>query len=281
MCLCTASPSEICAVRHQIGAHDEMSPCKAKFDTDQSDVSTTSPEFGNVKWSPILVLIIFTVYQLAWNATAIWRPLFQSICDTWYRGVAPSIVTEFSSLVLSFTIKGGTVLAIAVALMVSRTPPAAIGINRAKDSRKRLSFVLPALWLFTIVVATYKSMSVQTCSIEKGGSPLPGDSVRALVVATFVLRTVAGPICEEVIFRAFIFLTARRYLKLPLAVLVSALIFGAIHYNGGLQQQTIAFFLGVLFCWFYERCQSLPQVILLHSTINVWRVILALSQGHL
>lgn len=85
-----------------------------------------------------------------------------------------------------------------------------------------------------------------------------------------VLVVLVAPLAEELFFRGFCFRAVRnRFGFLGAAVSVST-VFGALHYTG---PDTLALippliFLGVLFCWLYERTGSLWPSVLMHLLNN-------------
>ena len=85
-------------------------------------------------------------------------------------------------------------------------------------------------------------------------------------IAAFIATCVFAPIFEEMLFRGILL---RSFLKLyprGLAISYSALFFGVAHLN--IYQFFLAFFLGLLLGWLYERAQSLIPCIALHAAIN-------------
>jgi membrane protease YdiL (CAAX protease family) len=94
----------------------------------------------------------------------------------------------------------------------------------------------------------------------------------ASVIATCVL----APIFEEMLFRGVLlraFLTQHARWA---AICYSALLFGAAHLN--VYQFLLAFWLGLLLGWLYERSRSLVPCIALHAAVNTAVVVLELTK---
>ena len=97
------------------------------------------------------------------------------------------------------------------------------------------------------------------------GQPLP-----LLLAATVA----AGPLAEEWIFRGMTYRRARAVMNRPLAMLLSAVLFGAYHAN--MIQFVYALPLGILFAWYYEKSGSLLTPVLAPMAVNFGACILSL-----
>lgn len=96
-----------------------------------------------------------------------------------------------------------------------------------------------------------------------------GDSALAAVAAG-VLIVGAAPISEEVFFRGFMFGGLRRRLPLWAAAVISAAVFGALHYTGPDSIGVIPplAVLGIVLAWLYEHTGSLWPPIMVHAVNN-------------
>jgi membrane protease YdiL (CAAX protease family) len=102
---------------------------------------------------------------------------------------------------------------------------------------------------------------------------LPGelgaeDSVVALI-AVGLLVTVVAPIAEEVFFRGFFFTALRNWKGVPLATLLTGLVFGGIHVGSSpaVFLVPLAIF-GAVLCLVYWLADSLLPCIVLHAINN-------------
>lgn len=86
-----------------------------------------------------------------------------------------------------------------------------------------------------------------------------------------ILMAVAAPILEEVLFRGLIFRRLRTYCTFPVALLVSALLFGV--YHGNVVQGAYGFLLGAALAFMYERFRTIWAPILFHAAANLISVI--------
>lgn len=86
----------------------------------------------------------------------------------------------------------------------------------------------------------------------------------AAIVATCVL----APLLEEMLFRGVILRAFLHQYSRRTAIAASALYFGVAHLN--VYQFALAFLLGLLLGWLFERSRSLLPCITLHAAYNSW-----------
>jgi hypothetical protein len=96
----------------------------------------------------------------------------------------------------------------------------------------------------------------------------------SVVFAIVFLACVAAPFFEEIVFRGFVFNALLRYVPVWAAVLLSALVFGGIHYlpgNGGVIIPLAA--TGVVLALVYYRTGSLVASMITHAVFNLLTVV--------
>jgi membrane protease YdiL (CAAX protease family) len=86
---------------------------------------------------------------------------------------------------------------------------------------------------------------------------LAGMAVAAVIVA---------PLCEEIVFRGYLYPAAKRFVGPVTAMFCSALLFSLAH--GSLAMLLPLFLLGFAFAWIYERTGSLWAPIFAHFCVN-------------
>ena len=91
-----------------------------------------------------------------------------------------------------------------------------------------------------------------------------------LLAAAFLV-----PVIEEWIFRAFLFGSLRRFVRVPAAVVLSAVVFTLLH-PGDRWQFAGLFVLAVFLAALYEKTQNLYAPVVLHVLINVKAVVAVL-----
>ena len=234
--------------------------------------------FGDVRWSWASVLVTLSLYQVLWNLPhwrylALWPEKNESL------DVQALLNREYLSLILSLGIKVVVVILIFVLFCYSKSRWTSIGISFLGERSKLFLVALLTLW--TLVLGYSLNAALEIHGPQKSTFPDAPPITKNLVLLNLFFRGLCGPACEEIIFRAFLFLSVRRYLGPKWGVFLSGLIFGLAHYNGGITQIVFTFSVGLLLCYFYGKTKSLPQVILLHSSMNIGRHLLALARGHL
>jgi membrane protease YdiL (CAAX protease family) len=88
-----------------------------------------------------------------------------------------------------------------------------------------------------------------------------------LAIALFYLILgVIGPLCEEVLFRGFLFTSLRRVTSAPLAMTISAFLFSIMHLDPG--GMLPIFCLGLVFAFAVEKTKSIVPSIIAHGLWN-------------
>ena len=82
---------------------------------------------------------------------------------------------------------------------------------------------------------------------------------------------VAAPLSEELIFRGLLFHRMKDWMKPWIAVILSAVLFGA--YHGNMVQFIYAFVMGMIFAMIYHRTGTLWTAIMAHMIANLWSVL--------
>ncbi|MFD0893150.1 CPBP family intramembrane metalloprotease [Luteolibacter ambystomatis] len=81
-----------------------------------------------------------------------------------------------------------------------------------------------------------------------------------------LIAVVVAPLCEEIIFRGYLYPVAKRFAGAWPAAIFSALVFGAAH--GNLTALLPLFLLALLLVWLYEKTGSLWSTIAVHFCFN-------------
>jgi uncharacterized protein len=136
-------------------------------------------------------------------------------------------------------------------------------------------------WIFAALVAYLVLTSIYTVLVDPPSEQLPSGLEDAgqnllVAVATGMLLIIVAPVAEEVFFRGFLYQAFRNSFGVLPGALLSALIFGAIHFEFfKLVQLAI---LGVILALLFEKTRSLWSPIILHAVNNTLAYIYLLSQ---
>ena len=91
---------------------------------------------------------------------------------------------------------------------------------------------------------------------------------KPLIIYEFITSLIIAPIYEELIFRGLIYDDTKKLFNVKIAALVSSILFGLMHFNGGYSQVIKTAIGGLLSAYCYEKTKSLYACILLHSLNN-------------
>ena len=102
----------------------------------------------------------------------------------------------------------------------------------------------------------------------------PGDWLRFEMLDSAARRgigllvaVVLAPLCEEIVFRGFLFGALRTKTPTLAAAVVSSALFATVHWYS-LVGWCMVFLMGLLFCWLFHRTNSLWPAILAHGLYN-------------
>lgn len=125
---------------------------------------------------------------------------------------------------------------------------------------KSTVIIIPILMIWPEYAEPYKKID-----ILQGASVLQEVS---LFFCYFLGTIIAGPLCEEILFRGLFFSALRKYINLFWAILISACLFSFAH--GFLPVMISAFLSAILLCFLYEKTRSLVLCITIHAVGNVF-----------
>jgi hypothetical protein len=136
-------------------------------------------------------------------------------------------------------------------------------------------------WMFVALVTYLILTSIYTVLVDPPSEQLPSgledaDQNLLVAIATGMLLVAVAPLAEEIFFRGFLYQAFRNSYGVLPGALLSAVIFGAIHFEFfKLVQLAI---LGVILALLFEKTQSLWPPIMLHALNNSLAYVYLLSQ---
>lgn len=146
---------------------------------------------------------------------------------------------------------------------------------------KTLLYLLTALLVIIVPAALMDHSGFNSWLMEKTGCPelqdivvmfRDGTPARRGVIA--LAAVVMAPVCEEIVYRGFIYNLLKRYSSRWTAILLSALMFSVIH--ASLAQTAALTIFGCVQCILYDKARSLWLPITLHAVYNSITLILIL-----
>ena len=96
-------------------------------------------------------------------------------------------------------------------------------------------------------------------------------------ISMIVCVGILAPLCEEIVFRYFIYNSARKNTSVIFAVILSSVLFGVSHNN--LVQSSYACIFGLIFCAYNLKYKSILPGIIIHSSINLVTVVLSVEHA--
>ena len=159
--------------------------------------------------------------------------------------------------------------AVWLAQRVAPPRPAQFGLRRPRSIARAIGLLIAAAAIFVFASAIYFS-ALHASGQEKGFvKEIGGDAGTLGVLAVCALTTVVAPICEEVLFRGFVFRALSNWRGPWPAAVATGILFGLVH---GLSAPAVDLaplaFLGFALCALYYLSGSLYPCIALHVINN-------------
>jgi membrane protease YdiL (CAAX protease family) len=140
------------------------------------------------------------------------------------------------------------------------------GLRPVPAKRAIVALVLAGLAFLVFVAAWASAVHVQK---EKLLETLGTKESAALLIASAALTCVLAPVCEEFLFRGFIFGALRNWRGVWPAAILTGLLFGAVHAGSAPAADLVPLaVLGFLLCLIYQYTGSLYPCIALHALNN-------------
>lgn len=205
-----------------------------------------------------------------WHAALVMVALFVML---WPAGLLPGFFTRvfYQSVVMS-----------ALVLVLGRRAGASwadLGLRRDNLRKNALTGLLGGLILFlmvTFLIALLIYLTDRSPDRQEVTRQLAATPPDHLLWPAFVVM-VAVPVAEELYFRGMIFPVLRARIGVDAAILVSALLFSALHFSiFGLAPIAVG---GAVLAFLYQRTGSLVTPIIAHGTWNGLTIIFTLFSG--
>jgi uncharacterized protein len=142
------------------------------------------------------------------------------------------------------------------------------GLRRPRIGWRSASGLIVLLLVAFVVLSAIWSEAVHP-SEEKLLETLGSNEGTALLLASAALTCVVAPICEELLFRGYIFTALRNWRGTLPAALITGLLFGGVHYGSAPTLDLVPLAaLGFGLCLLYRYSGSLYPCMIAHSLNN-------------
>jgi membrane protease YdiL (CAAX protease family) len=160
----------------------------------------------------------------------------------------------------------------AAVFLAARTGPVnpeQFGLHAPRSWWRALGVLVLAAVAFIVISDVYFSLLHQSGQEKEFVKEIGGNAGTISVLAVCLLVTVIAPVCEEILFRGFIFRSLANWRGPWPATIATGILFGIVH---GLSAPAIDLLplalLGFLLCVVYWRTGSIYLTILMHSVNN-------------
>jgi membrane protease YdiL (CAAX protease family) len=147
--------------------------------------------------------------------------------------------------------------------------PRQFGLRAPSSWWRSLGVLVAAAVAFVVISDVYFGLLNQSGQEKEFVKEIGGNAGTVSVLAVCLLVTVIAPICEEILFRGFIFRSLSNWRGPWPAAIATGILFGIVH---GLSAPAVDLaplaLLGFLLCVVYWRTGSIYLTILMHSINN-------------
>ncbi|HVC84426.1 MAG TPA: CPBP family intramembrane glutamic endopeptidase [Solirubrobacteraceae bacterium] len=164
---------------------------------------------------------------------------------------------------------GFVIAAVYLAARIGSVSPRQFGLRMTRPWWRAIALVVAALGVFYLVSYAWFAVLHSTGAEKNLVRDLGGNGNTIEILAACAVTCVVAPICEELLFRGFVFRALRNWRGVWPAAAITGVLFGAVH---GLSAPAVDLlplaFLGFVLCIVYERSGSLYPCIALHVLNN-------------
>lgn len=139
---------------------------------------------------------------------------------------------------------------------------------RPTPARRAAGLVVLTIVGFLIFTAVW-SVALDLSTKEKLLEQLGANDTTLLLALSALLTTVIAPICEETLFRGYVFAALSKWRGWLPAAAITGVLFGGVHAGSAPAADLVPLaVLGFALCWLYRRTGSLYPCIVTHSLNN-------------
>lgn len=225
----------------------------------------------------LTLLLVAPLHLFLQNAVAfiIYRVYAATLPAHVSDGEKLDLLAEFSSHNVYLIMAVSAVLSIALYTLIFRR---IIPRNPPEPRQKRLLLLLIPfgvcvnIVLMALLVDTGFYRLFPDWGSTSASSLLQGEAGVFTVLVSLLALGVLAPIAEEIAFRGIVYKKLSGLIGTPAAIIVSALLFGAVHTN--LFQGFYTALFGALLAWVYHKTGTLKAPMVMHCAFNSFSVAL-------
>jgi hypothetical protein len=181
-------------------------------------------------------------------------------------GTLTPAATDIATVIQDLGFVGAAVF---LAAQIGPVRPAQFGLVAPRSWWRALGVLLGAAVAFIVISDIYFSVLHTSGQEKEFVKEIGGNAGTLGVLAVCALTTVVAPVCEELLFRGFVFRSLSNWRGPWPAAVMTGILFGLVH---GLSAPAVDLaplaLLGFLLCVVYYRTGSLYVCILLHAANN-------------
>ena len=281
---------ESVGVAYGYGSMEELKEAKADFivrtveelekfllrGTDEKEEEKKGLNFSRI-WVMLYAFMIFmlvrnvVMYGLNWLLVTYWESFPAGLSEA-------LLIKDETGMLIGFTGNASTIMSAIgfIAGIIPNLSTAKILIKKTAEEAK-LSHLKPEpaknyLFLGAATVGAVIALNLlfellQITAKSDAYQQVVADQYSASFLVGILCYGLVTPMAEELLFRGIIYNYLKRFMKLKVAVILAAFLFGAYHMNT--VQGAYAFFMGCLIIYGYEYFGSFKIPVLMHVISNV------------
>lgn len=129
------------------------------------------------------------------------------------------------------------------------------------------------LWCIIFIFSTLSQLIFSEFPVQEIVNRLKNEDLENKVLIIISVLFIA-PLTEEIVFRKFLYRSIKTSLGAGMSALVTSLLFSLVHFS--ISSFTVLFLLGLFFCYYYEKHQTIWAPVWIHFNFNLFSTILIL-----
>jgi membrane protease YdiL (CAAX protease family) len=158
-------------------------------------------------------------------------------------------------------------LSIFGAFAILRSPLSAIGIRAPRRIDLEYGFGIGAIATVAILTLLYY-LKLPSSAYGDFTQYVMLHAAGVTALALFLIVGIFSPIVQEIVFRGIVMEGLLRKTNLAIALLVSTILFSAVHLSGGANQVVFTLLTGFVQGWLYWRTRSIVAPSIMHVIAN-------------